>query len=125
MPETQEDASIDESVSADEVQNNGGYIVQSFGYQTEKQKNNKTYIAGAGRKNPALFVFLPAANFSIIKNVNKNNLKRGLRKELKIMKKRTSKKLINLMMAGMMAAGVMMAPASTLLWIQNMQYLRA
>lgn len=33
MPETQEDASIDESVSADEVQNNGGYIVQSFGYQ--------------------------------------------------------------------------------------------
>lgn len=29
------------------------------------------------------------------------------------MKKRTSKKLINLMMAGMMAAGVMMAPAST------------
>lgn len=33
MPETQEDASADESVSADEVQNNGGYIVQSFGYQ--------------------------------------------------------------------------------------------
>lgn len=33
MPETQEDASEDESVSADEVQNNGGYIVQSFGYQ--------------------------------------------------------------------------------------------
>ena len=33
MPETQEDASTDESVSADEVQNNGGYIVQSFGYQ--------------------------------------------------------------------------------------------
>lgn len=35
MPETyaQEDASVDESVSADEVQNNGGYIVQSFGYQ--------------------------------------------------------------------------------------------
>ena len=33
MPETQEDASVDEPVSADEVQNNGGYIVQSFGYQ--------------------------------------------------------------------------------------------
>lgn len=33
MPETQEDTSADESVSADEVQNNGGYIVQSFGYQ--------------------------------------------------------------------------------------------
>lgn len=35
MPETyaQEDASVNESVSADEVQNNGGYIVQSFGYQ--------------------------------------------------------------------------------------------
>lgn len=35
MPETyaQEDASADESVSADEVQNNSGYIVQSFGYQ--------------------------------------------------------------------------------------------
>lgn len=33
MPETQEDASTDESVSADDVQNNGGYIVQSFGYQ--------------------------------------------------------------------------------------------
>ena len=35
MPEAyaQEDASADESVSADEVQNNGGYIVQSFGYQ--------------------------------------------------------------------------------------------
>lgn len=33
MPETQEDASADESVNADEVQNNGGYIVQSFGYQ--------------------------------------------------------------------------------------------
>lgn len=33
MPETQEDASADESVSTDEVQNNGGYIVQSFGYQ--------------------------------------------------------------------------------------------
>lgn len=33
MPETQEDASADESVSADEVQNNGGYIVQSFGYK--------------------------------------------------------------------------------------------
>lgn len=33
MPETQKDASADESVSADEVQNNGGYIVQSFGYQ--------------------------------------------------------------------------------------------
>ena len=33
MPETQEDASADEAVSADEVQNNGGYIVQSFGYQ--------------------------------------------------------------------------------------------
>lgn len=33
MPETQEDASADESVSADEVQNNGGCIVQSFGYQ--------------------------------------------------------------------------------------------
>ena len=33
MPETQEDASVDESVSADKVQNNGGYIVQSFGYQ--------------------------------------------------------------------------------------------
>ena len=33
MPETQEDSSADESVSADEVQNNGGYIVQSFGYQ--------------------------------------------------------------------------------------------
>lgn len=35
MPETyaQEDASVDEAVSADEVQNNGGYIVQSFGYQ--------------------------------------------------------------------------------------------
>ena len=35
MPEAyaQEDASANESVSADEVQNNGGYIVQSFGYQ--------------------------------------------------------------------------------------------
>lgn len=35
MPDTyaQEDASTDESVSADDVQNNGGYIVQSFGYQ--------------------------------------------------------------------------------------------
>lgn len=33
MPETQEDASADEAVSADEVQNNDGYIVQSFGYQ--------------------------------------------------------------------------------------------
>lgn len=33
MPETQEDASADESVNADEVQNNGGYIVQPFGYQ--------------------------------------------------------------------------------------------
>lgn len=33
MPETQEDTSADESVSADEVQNNGGYIVQPFGYQ--------------------------------------------------------------------------------------------
>ncbi len=29
----QEDSSADESVSADDVQNNGGYIVQSFGYQ--------------------------------------------------------------------------------------------
>ena len=29
----QEDSSTDESVSADDVQNNGGYIVQSFGYQ--------------------------------------------------------------------------------------------
>lgn len=28
-----EDSSTDESVSADDVQNNGGYIVQSFGYQ--------------------------------------------------------------------------------------------
>lgn len=33
MPETQKDAYADKSVSADEVQNNGGYIVQSFGYQ--------------------------------------------------------------------------------------------
>lgn len=35
MPDTyaQEDSSTDESVSADDVQNNGGYIVQSFGYQ--------------------------------------------------------------------------------------------
>ena len=35
MPDAyaQEDSSTDESVSADDVQNNGGYIVQSFGYQ--------------------------------------------------------------------------------------------
>lgn len=33
IPYAQEDASTDESVSADDVQNNGGYIVQSFGYQ--------------------------------------------------------------------------------------------
>lgn len=33
IPYAQEDYSTDESVSADDVQNNGGYIVQSFGYQ--------------------------------------------------------------------------------------------
>ena len=33
IPYAQEDSSADESVSADDVQNNGGYIVQSFGYQ--------------------------------------------------------------------------------------------
>lgn len=33
IPYAQEDYSADESVSADDVQNNGGYIVQSFGYQ--------------------------------------------------------------------------------------------
>lgn len=35
MPDAyaQEGSSVDESVSADEVQDNGGYIVQSFGYQ--------------------------------------------------------------------------------------------
>lgn len=33
IPYAQEDASTDESVSADDVQNNSGYIVQSFGYQ--------------------------------------------------------------------------------------------
>lgn len=33
IPYVQEDYSADESVSADDVQNNGGYIVQSFGYQ--------------------------------------------------------------------------------------------
>lgn len=33
IPYSQEDSSADESVSADDVQNNGGYIVQSFGYQ--------------------------------------------------------------------------------------------
>ena len=35
MPDAyaQKDSSTDESVSADDVQNNGGYIVQSFGYQ--------------------------------------------------------------------------------------------
>ena len=33
IPYAQEDYSVDESVSADDVQNNGGYIVQSFGYQ--------------------------------------------------------------------------------------------
>lgn len=33
IPYAQEDYSADESVSANDVQNNGGYIVQSFGYQ--------------------------------------------------------------------------------------------
>lgn len=33
IPYAQEDSFADESVSADDVQNNGGYIVQSFGYQ--------------------------------------------------------------------------------------------
>lgn len=33
IPYAQEDYSADESVNADDVQNNGGYIVQSFGYQ--------------------------------------------------------------------------------------------
>lgn len=33
IPYAQEDSSADESVSADDVQNNGGYIVQSFRYQ--------------------------------------------------------------------------------------------
>lgn len=33
IPYAQEDYSADKSVSADDVQNNGGYIVQSFGYQ--------------------------------------------------------------------------------------------
>lgn len=33
IPYAQEDSSANESVSADDVQNNGGYIVQSFGYQ--------------------------------------------------------------------------------------------
>lgn len=33
IPYAQEDYSADESVSADDVQDNGGYIVQSFGYQ--------------------------------------------------------------------------------------------
>lgn len=33
IPYAQEDSSADESVSADDVQDNGGYIVQSFGYQ--------------------------------------------------------------------------------------------
>ena len=33
IPYAQEDSSADESVNADDVQNNGGYIVQSFGYQ--------------------------------------------------------------------------------------------
>lgn len=33
IPYAQEDSSADESVSAADVQNNGGYIVQSFGYQ--------------------------------------------------------------------------------------------
>lgn len=33
IPYAQEDSSVDESVSADEAQDNGGYIVKSFGYQ--------------------------------------------------------------------------------------------
>lgn len=33
IPYAQEDSSADEAVSAADVQNNGGYIVQSFGYQ--------------------------------------------------------------------------------------------